>query len=65
MRHYVAQVSTAKSGGSVMVDLGECESAEAARKKFDSFRICVNNDGIKVEIAEAREVKGIEGGAKL
>lgn len=57
MRHYVANVSTAKSYGALMVDLGECASADAAREKFYRIKLCLNNDSIKVEITEAAEVK--------
>lgn len=56
MAHYVAQVSTLRSYGAVMVDLGECASVEAAREKFVRIRLCLNNDSIKVEITEAAEV---------
>lgn len=52
MRHYCAQVSTEKSGGGVVVDLGDCESAESARARFNAFRLCLHNDKIKIEVME-------------
>lgn len=66
MARYVAKVSTNKNDGSVMIDLGECKSLDAAMTDFRRMKLCLNNDNIKVEITEAQEVKAESSdGAKL
>jgi len=56
MRHYCAQVSTEKSNGAVVVDLGDCESESAAHEKLSAARLCLNSEKIKVEIMEYAQV---------
>ena len=34
------------------MDLGDCESAESARARFNAFRLCLHNDKIKIEVME-------------
>lgn len=56
MQRYSALVSTTRSGGHVIVDLGEHESLDAAEKYFHSLGLCLRAERIKVDIVETATI---------